>query len=413
MLGDFTGFAVFDLETTGIAASKHHRIIEFGVVRLDENLEVVEEWETLINPERDIGAFDVHGLTAGDVNEAPTFADIAADIWHRFEGTIPVAHNFSFDRRFILAEFARTGVDLDSFDGLCTMQLAGNFGLSGGFRRLCDICWQLSIPLQDCHSAGNDARMCAEVLRRIAVKADLPSLARPVSCPTLWKRPASPLGITRQKAREIPIESVLQKAASRLSSIATLGQSGHGKLEEYLSVLDRVLEDRVVDPEEVDELVAFAQECGLSREIVQELHGRYLSNLASIVLSDGIVTDDERRDINRVAGLLGITPSTVDRLLTETTVFTGPQTEDLSGKSVCFTGELRSVIDGEHISRGKAEALAEAMGLHAAPRVTKKLDILVVADPDSSSGKARKARQYGVRIIAERSFWTKLGIDVQ
>jgi len=37
----------------------------------------------------------------------------------------------------------------------------------------------------------------------------------------------------------------------------------------------------------------------------------------------------------------------------------------------------------------------------------------VVADPDSDSGKARKARQYGVRILTELAFWQKLGVEVE
>ena len=45
--------------------------------------------------------------------------------------------------------------------------------------------------------------------------------------------------------------------------------------------------------------------------------------------------------------------------------------------------------------------------------VTKKLDILVVADPDSQSEKARKARTYDVRILADRAFWPKLGVQAE
>ena len=45
--------------------------------------------------------------------------------------------------------------------------------------------------------------------------------------------------------------------------------------------------------------------------------------------------------------------------------------------------------------------------------VTKKLDVLVVADPDTMSSKAKKARTYGVRIMAEPVFWRLMGIDVE
>jgi DNA polymerase-3 subunit epsilon len=45
--------------------------------------------------------------------------------------------------------------------------------------------------------------------------------------------------------------------------------------------------------------------------------------------------------------------------------------------------------------------------------VTKSLDYLVTADPDSMSGKTKKARNYGVRIIAEPVFWAMMGIQVE
>ena len=42
----------------------------------------------------------------------------------------------------------------------------------------------------------------------------------------------------------------------------------------------------------------------------------------------------------------------------------------------------------------------------------RELPILVVADPETQSGKAKKARQYGKRIVAERSFWPRVGVAI-
>ena len=58
-----------------------------------------------------------------------------------------------------------------------------------------------------------------------------------------------------------------------------------------------------------------------------------------------------------------------------------------------------------------AEQLAADAGLRVMERVTKKLDMLVVADPASQSGKAKKAREYGIRILAEPVFWRLLGLN--
>lgn len=70
-------------------------------------------------------------------------------------------------------------------------------------------------------------------------------------------------------------------------------------------------------------------------------------------------------------------------------------------------------IGGLPITRHQAEALAEQAGLQVRERVTKDLDILVVADPYTRSGKAEAARRYGVRIMAEAAFWRAIGVQVE
>ncbi len=56
-------FSLFDTETTGFTSK--HRILEIGIVQLNDKGEVVREFETLINPERDIANSHVHGITPG------------------------------------------------------------------------------------------------------------------------------------------------------------------------------------------------------------------------------------------------------------------------------------------------------------------------------------------------------------
>jgi DNA polymerase-3 subunit epsilon len=45
--------------------------------------------------------------------------------------------------------------------------------------------------------------------------------------------------------------------------------------------------------------------------------------------------------------------------------------------------------------------------------VSKGLDVLVVADPDTQSGKATKARQLGTRVMAEPVFWQAIGAPLR
>jgi len=86
---------------------------------------------------------------------------------------------------------------------------------------------------------------------------------------------------------------------------------------------------------------------------------------------------------------------------------------DLIGKCVCFTGQLNSKLDGNLIDRALAQQLAMERGLILKSGVSNKLDFLVTADPNSLSGKAKKARELGTKIIAESVFWNMIGIAVE
>jgi DNA polymerase III subunit epsilon len=185
-----------------------------------------------------------------------------------------------------------------------------------------------------------------------------------------------------------------------------------GRAAPYLDVLDRAIEDRRLSTAEQDELAAVAIALGLSADRVRKLHGDYVGTLVALARRDGVVTDRERADLALVAEALGIAGinDLLDRPFDRSAgsiAGTG-----VAGKSVCFTGVLTCHHEGELVTRELAHELAEGAGMVVVPRVTKKLDMLVVADPDSLSGKARKAREYGVRVVAEVAFWSMIGVEV-
>src|ERR687886_2108778 len=84
--------AVLDVETTGLSP-RTDRIVELGVVLLDDRGEVEAEFETLINPGRDVGPTHLHGIRAADVAEAPSFAEVAPYLRSLLSGRVVVAHN--------------------------------------------------------------------------------------------------------------------------------------------------------------------------------------------------------------------------------------------------------------------------------------------------------------------------------
>jgi len=115
---------------------------------------------------------------------------------------------------------------------------------------------------------------------------------------------------------------------------------------------------------------------------------------------DGVITEIENRDLIQLALALGISESVVP----EITEISKPT--KLDGMRVCFTGS--GSIGGQPMERRDLEALAAARGLQPVASVTKKgCDLVIAADPSSSSGKAKKAREWGIPVITYEDFVTQ------
>ena len=115
--------AFVDLETTGTSATGD-RVTEVAIVRVVEG-ELVEEWSTLVDPERSIPP-DIQiltGITNEMVKGAPTFSDIRHEVLGRLEGHLFVAHNARFDYGFLKNEFARLETAFTA-EVLCTVRLS-------------------------------------------------------------------------------------------------------------------------------------------------------------------------------------------------------------------------------------------------------------------------------------------------
>ncbi len=409
-----TSFAVVDCETTGFHPNAHHRIVELAIVPVDERGEPGEVWCSLLRPDRDLGPTAVHGIRARDVRAAPSFDEVLGEVLDRIAGRVIVAHNARFDCAFLEHELARAGVDVAPLPSLCTMELAGHLGIGGNRMRLRDCCTAVGTTTSSNHTADADALACATLLAAYLSTdpKDINSLIRGQVRPTeSW--PCSDERAPCKRRDRNPDVFSEPSFLTRLvqSADAPLG-TDTAQVAPYLDVLDRAIEDRRLSATEQDELHETAMMLELSAERVRRLHSDYVGTLIAVARRDGVVTDREREDLVLVGEALGI--GEIDELLVYSLTSTAGKSNDdgLEGKSVCFTGELTCSHDGQPVTREMAHRLAENAGMTVAPRVTKKLDILVVADPDSLSGKARKAREYGIRIVAEVAFWSMIGVEV-
>ena len=419
-------FCVVDVETTGFSPRLGDRVIEVATVRVRAGGEVLDEWSTLVNPSRDIGATDVHGISAGDVLGAPDFSQISGDLLERLDGAVIVAHNLRFDWGFLEAEFARAGHRLPPLPGLCTLALAHRLQ-PGGSHKLAACCASQGINLTAAHEALGDARATGRLLVAYldaACALGLVGLAALGCEPLTWppELPAlTPCGRRHPRgARAVQLEvqaSYLAGLVRRLEG----SPAASPDVAAYLDLLDRALEDRRVSADEANALAETAREWGLSADATREVHGSYLGSLCNAALADEVLTDAERRDLELVAQLLALSSDDLQDALGraagrgngETAAVPTPRSrDDLAGLSVCFTGAVSATLNGAPITRSQAERFANEAGLLVSDNVTRGLDLLVVADPDTLSGKARKARSLGTRIMAQQVFWRAIGVDV-
>ncbi|NOX69839.1 MAG: 3'-5' exonuclease [Gammaproteobacteria bacterium] len=99
---------ILDFETTGLSPNIGDRAIEIGAVKI-ENGEVTARFQELMNPGQRVSSFieSYTGITNAMLKDAPP----CTEVMHRFadfiEGYNLVAHNASFDQRFLDAELQR------------------------------------------------------------------------------------------------------------------------------------------------------------------------------------------------------------------------------------------------------------------------------------------------------------------
>lgn len=149
-------YAILDIETTG-GSPKTEKITEIAIYFHDGN-QIIDEWSTLINPEKDIPYFitGLTGITNEMVANSPRFFEIAKEFVKLTENHIIVAHNVSFDYGFIKSEFSRLGFEYNR-DVLCTVRLSRKLIPGHKSYSLGKICKELGIEITDRHRAAGDA----------------------------------------------------------------------------------------------------------------------------------------------------------------------------------------------------------------------------------------------------------------
>ncbi|MBC7897521.1 MAG: 3'-5' exonuclease [Cytophagaceae bacterium] len=166
-------YAVVDVETTGTGARLGHRITEIAVVPVDAGV-VGEPFVTLVNPQRSIPPQIVAltRITWEMVRVAPQFSQVTQDVVERLRGRVFVAHNATFDWRFVTTEVERAGGPPLDGDRLCTVRLARALLPQLRRRSLDALAHYFDVEITERHRAGGDAVATAKILCRLLALAE-------------------------------------------------------------------------------------------------------------------------------------------------------------------------------------------------------------------------------------------------
>lgn len=155
---------VLDFETTGLSPDQGDRAIEIGAVKIERG-EVTERFQELMNPGQRVSSFieSYTGITNAMLKDARPCMAVMHDFAEFIGGYNLVAHNASFDKRFLDSEFARM-----------SMRYKGQFACSMlAARRICQhvpnhqlgtLVTHLNIPSEGAfHRALYDSEMTTKV----------------------------------------------------------------------------------------------------------------------------------------------------------------------------------------------------------------------------------------------------------
>jgi DNA polymerase-3 subunit epsilon len=173
---------VLDFETTGLSPDMGDRAIEIGAVRLEKG-EVVDRFQALMNPGKRVSNF-IEGYT-GITNRMLSQAAPCDEVMDEFAGFMGdsnlLAHNASFDKRFLDAELRRIS---RKYNGkfACSLLVARRLYQQAPNHKLGSLIAYRNIPSQGgFHRALFDSEMTAKLwmtmledISQITMRKDVP-----------------------------------------------------------------------------------------------------------------------------------------------------------------------------------------------------------------------------------------------
>ena len=160
-----TEYTVLDLETTGLTPYREW-ITEIAAIKC-KNWNIIDEFQTLVNPERHIpnGITRLTWITNEMVANAPTINEVMPKFSKFLWNNIIVWHNVSFDFRFLnYYHYQCIWTYLDN-ETICTLKIARKLLPDLPNKKLWTICEYFWIVNEKAHRAMGDTRATLQVLK--------------------------------------------------------------------------------------------------------------------------------------------------------------------------------------------------------------------------------------------------------
>lgn len=419
---DLPGFVVLDIETTGLSPYSD-RVIEIGLVRVGLDGLPIGSWSSLVNPQQELGASEIHGISQLDVIDAPIFDELVDDVLARIKGIPIVAHNASFDLSFLSVEIARTGWEMPEPRRICTMIESSHFlpGLSR--KRLVDCVEAAGFDAEVTHRALGDATLASALLYfylngptnpdRSEVLRNIPLEAATPEWPSSKTFPAVPeAGRTRRIIYVKPksISAVARRVSNVMPEDLLDEDAGAAEIS-YCACLLEAIEDGDIDRNEHETLAELGDSLGLKEAETVSIHRKLLAALAFEAWFDGVVNRAEKREVEHLAVQLGLSAgeavAELDKIEALRVARIASRSEavpvDWSLGEPLYVGD-RVVFTGCYdVGREEMESNARRMGLRVTGSVSRRTDLLV-SDGTINGNKDSAAASLGIRTIRPEIF---------
>lgn len=210
---DSRKFIICDIEATGLGVQKD--IIEIALI-VYQNGEILERYETLINPLRPISEeiSRLTGITNRELNLAPRFDEVAELIRDRLNDGIFVSHNTDFDLTLLQEKFNELGIHYKA-KSYCTLKMAEQEIPGMRSYSLDALCSFFHIKNNERHRAMGDAEAALKLFKELETLRDRHYSSQPLYLPqheSILKKIPGRAGVLKFVG---PGEKVFKKQATR------------------------------------------------------------------------------------------------------------------------------------------------------------------------------------------------------